>query len=168
MSQSIASIILAQIESALAMLKQCLNACPEEHWHGKIANDSFRQIAYHTLFFCDYYFSTNENAFQLRPCHDIGGDERSNTEASCGLDKADALAYLDVCHDKLLSTMTTETAESLSGESGFTLLPFSRAELHLYNLRHIQHHTGQLSAYLRRVAPNANLRWVKSGWQEPA
>lgn len=34
----------------------------------------------------------------------------------------------------------------------------ARGELHLYNLRHVQHHTGQLSAYLRRIGQVP--RWV--------
>ena len=61
------------------------------------------------------------------------------------------------------------TGFGLITDDGYDLwLPFSRLELHLYNLRHIQHHTGQLSAYLRRVVPELaepkKLRCVRSGW----
>jgi hypothetical protein len=44
-------IVTSQFEAALAMLNQCIAACPAEYWEGKIANDSFRYVAYHTLFF---------------------------------------------------------------------------------------------------------------------
>jgi hypothetical protein len=36
--------------------------------------------------------------------------------------------------------------------SGFFWLPFSKLELQLYNIRHVQHHTGQLIDRLRTVA----------------
>jgi hypothetical protein len=76
---------------------------------------------------------------------------------------------VEICRRKLVETLAAETPESLAAPSGFSRLSFSRGELHLYNLRHIQHHTGALSAYLRRV--DASLKdskavdWVRKGWQ---
>jgi hypothetical protein len=31
-------ILTGQFEAALCMLKNCIEACPEEHWEGMIAN----------------------------------------------------------------------------------------------------------------------------------
>lgn len=165
MIEYLRTILTAQFEAALCMLNDCLQKCPEEHWDGKIANDTFRQVAYHTLFYVDYYLSANEKAFQLRDCHRRGGDERSSTQASEGLSKDETLAYLAVCRQKVLETLASEGAESLQHESGFSRLPFSRGELHLYNIRHVQHHTGQLSAYLRRIVEDKTSWWVKTGWR---
>lgn len=65
--------------------------------------------------------------------------------------------------------VNAETPDSLAAPSGFSWRPFSRGELHLYNLRHIQHHTGALSAYLRRVDASLKdrktLSWVRMGWR---
>jgi hypothetical protein len=158
-------ILTAQFEAALCMLKECVQKCPPEHWEGKIANDTFRQIAYHTLFFVDLYLSPTEEAFQLRDWHHRGGDERSNTAASTGLTRDETLAYLAVCRQKMLATIASETPGSLQGASGFSHLPFSRGELHLSNIRHVQHHTGQLSAYLRRIIEDGERWWVKTGWR---
>ncbi len=104
MMQYVKTILTGQFEAALCMLNDCLLRCPPEHWEGKIANDSFRQIAYHTLFFVDLYMSPTEEAFALR-------DFPQN------------------------------------------------------NLRHVQHHTGQLSAFLRRVAEDGERWWVGTGWR---
>src|SRR5205823_5886298 len=162
------TILTGQFEAALCMLDQCVRACPPEHWEGKIANDAFRQVAYHTLFYVDYYLSPGEGAFEPRDLHRRGGDERFSTSASTGLTQDETLAYLAFCRRKAVETLTAETAESLAGSSGFGRLAISRGELHLYNIRHVQHHTGQLSAYLRRVVDDAagrRLGWVKSGWR---
>ena len=70
---------------------------------------------------------------------------------------------------KAIESIALETRETLEGPSGFGRLKFSRGELYLYNIRHLQHHTGQLSAYLRKLSesfqdPTA-VRWAFSGWR---
>jgi hypothetical protein len=161
-------IVTSQFEAALAMLNQCIAACPPQHWEGKIANDSFRYVAYHTLFYADLYLSRTEEAFQRSDFHHRGGDERGEA-ASPGLSKEDTLAHVPFVHQKLLDTLAAETAESLAGPSGFSWRKTSRAELHLYNLRHVQHHAGALYGYLRRVdasfPDNKALPWIGQGWR---
>jgi uncharacterized damage-inducible protein DinB len=164
MIEHLRRILTGQFEAALAMLHQCVRICPPEHWDSKIANDTFRQVAYHTLFFVDLYLSPGEDAFELRDLHRRGGDERSSTTASAGLDQDETLAYVAICRHKALAALAAETAESLQRDSGFARLRCSRAELHLYNIRHMQHHAGQLSASLRRIKQAVD--WVKSGWRE--
>ncbi len=161
-------IVVSQFEAALAMLNQCIAACPPEHWEGRIANDSFRYIAYHTLFFADFYLSANEASFQLRDLHHRGGDERGEA-ASPGLSKEETLAYVPIVRQKLLESLAAETEQSLAGPCGISWRKTSRAELHLYNLRHVQHHVGAMFAYLRRVVPsladNKSLPWIGAGWR---
>jgi len=161
-------ILTGQFEAALCMMNQCVQACQPEHWEGKIANDTFQQVAYHTLFFVDLYLSPNEEAFKPRDFHRRGGDERGPT-LSPGLSKDETLSYLAICRQKAIETIASETRQSLEGASGFSWRKISRGELHIYNLRHVQHHTGQLSAYLRRVDkalsdPKA-LPWIATGWR---
>lgn len=158
----------AQFEASLAMFKDCLERCPAQLWDEKLAALTFRQVAYHTLFFVDYYLSPGEEGFSLRDLHIVGGDEREPIN-SPGLDQAVTLEYVPVCLEKLRTTLAAETEATLQQPSGFSWLPFTRGELHLYNVRHVQHHTGQLSAQLRRLDPAcANrevLRWVRTGWR---
>jgi hypothetical protein len=165
MIEYVKTILTCQFEAALCMLNDCVRKCPQEHWEGRIGNDTFRQVAYHTLFYVDFYFSPNEVAFTPRDLHLRGGDERFSTAASTGLAKDETLSYLAVCRQKARETLASETAESLQGASGFSRLPFSRGELHVYNLRHVQHHTGQLSAYLRRIIEDGERWWVATGWR---
>jgi uncharacterized damage-inducible protein DinB len=164
MDMYLKQIITGQFEAALCMLNECVQRCPPEHWEDKIANDSFRQVAYHTLYYVDYYLSPGEQAFALREIHQQGGDERTSA-VSPGLSKGDTLAYLTLCRQKMLATLAAESAESLQGPSGFTRLAFSRGELHFYNVRHVQHHVGQLSAFLRRIDHSSESWWVRTGWR---
>src|SRR4051812_28609813 len=148
------------------MLHHCIKSCPARAWENKIANATFRQIAYHTLFFTDYYLSPSPDEFQLRDLHHQGGDERGPT-LSKGLSKPQTLRYLTLCRKKARQSLASQTLESLQAPSNFR--QFSRCELHIYNIRHIQHHTGALAAHLRRIDPKLSdsnlLPWVGSGWR---
>lgn len=149
------------------MMHHCIKVCPADRWEGKIANATFRQVAYHTLFFVDLYLSPNADAFKLRDLHHEGGDERGPT-LSRGLNQEQTLEYLEICRQKAIDTLASESRQILQGPCGFPR-KLSRGELHLYNIRHIQHHTGQLSAHLRRLDPSLTdsktLPWVASGWK---
>jgi hypothetical protein len=168
MTEFIKQILKNQFEAALCMMHHCIEACPPQHWEGKIANGSFRWVTYHTLFFVDLYLSRTEHEFTLRDLHQHGGDEREPI-VSAGLSKDETRAYVAICRKKTIDTLAAETRESLEGDSGFSYRRISRAELHIYNIRHIQHHTGQLSAYLGRIDdgpkdPKA-IPWIGSGWR---
>jgi len=162
-------ILQSQYGAALRMLSDCVAACRDEYWEGAIANATFRQIAYHTLFFTDLYLSPGGGHFELRELHQRGGDERGPT-LCVGLERKETLAYARVCRRKVGESVRAETERSLMGPCGFNgRQGMSRAELHVYSIRHVQHHAGAMAAYLRRVDPRLKhgrlreLRWVGRG-----
>ena len=53
--------------------------------------------------------------------------------------------------DRVNEVVLPETEAELSADAGFEWIPFSRAELHVYNIRHIQHHAAQLSLTLTKT-----------------
>ena len=118
MIEYVKTILTGQFEAALCMMDHSIRTCPPEHWEGKIANDTFRQVAYHTLFWLDLYLTPGEDRFVLRDLHYRGGDEREPV-VSPGLAKDETLAYVPICRQKLLETLAAETAESLQGPCGF-------------------------------------------------
>ncbi len=166
------AIYIGQFEAALAMMKQRIEACPPEYFDAPIGDATFRQMAYHALFWLDYYLSVHEDEFVVSDFVLHGGDERRPI-LSDGLPKEETLSYINYCHTKILTTIDAETEESLQDGSGFPSIfvrtKLTRGELHLYNLRHIQHHTAQLSTLLRRISDENNLSlklpWVGTGWQ---
>lgn len=167
MSAAMTGIIQSQFEAALAMLRDCVEKCPPAQWDGLIAKYPFWHAAYHTLCFVDCYLSASEHAFQPRATepdrlHPLGIKELEEEYPSRRFEQSELRRYVAICLDKLRETLAGETEQTLAGPSGFSWLPFSRAELHLYNIRHVQHHAGQLGAHLRRAG--VELAWVKAGW----
>jgi len=155
--------LLGQFESALAMHHECLVRCPADQWDQPIAKYPFWLVAYHTLCYADLYLTPGgEKAFVLRPIHPKGWYEYEAEFPSRRFEQTELVDYAIVCRDKARTVLNAETEAGLSGPSCFARQPFSRLELHLYNLRHIMHHTGQLSAFLRKA--NVDTHWVKTGW----
>lgn len=161
-------IVLNQIEAALAMLHDALATCPPEHWDGPVGKYPFWQVAYHTLCFVDLYLSPSEAAFEIRAIHPQGMREYDEEYPSRRFEQAELLEYACFCRDKARIVLAAETPATLAGPSGHSYRKISRGELHVYNLRHLAHHTGQISAYLRRADAKFQgmdmLRWVSGGW----
>ena len=158
-------ILTAQFEASLCMLNDCIRKCPREHWDGRVAKYPFWHVAYHTLCFTDLYLSPTQAAFQFRDIHPNSWGAFNDEHPSRRFTKPELADYVACCRQKAIETLASETAESLQGPSGSPRHSFSRAELHLYNLRHLQHHTGQLGAYLRRMKDTIDPNWIGSGWK---
>jgi hypothetical protein len=161
----------SQFEAAFCTLGLCIDRCPASHWNARVANYLFCQLAFHSLVFADYYLGQNEEAFREQPFHrehaEFFGDyeEFEDRTPQSRYEKAALKTYLDFCRRKAADVVAAETAESLDARAGFARRTFSRAELHVYNIRHIQHHAAQLSLRLRLDA-DINIPWVGSGWRE--
>lgn len=161
--------LASQFHGALSMLSECLAKCPADHWDAKIAHYSFWQVAYHTLCFVDCYLARSDAEWAPRQdptapgggLHPKGRAELDEEFPSRRFEKDELLRYVEICRDLVDEALGRETEQTLEGPSGFPHLPFSRFELHLYNLRHVQHHTGQLTASLRRVG--VETKWCKAG-----
>ena len=165
----IRQILASQFDAALCMMNDCLVKCPPSHWDGVVGKYPFWQVVYHTLCFVDLYLSRDKESFEYRDVHPCGWKEIEDEYPSRRFEQNEMIAYLAICRSKAAGTIAAETPESLAGPSGFAWKPFTRGELHVMNVRHIQHHTGQLSAYLRRTDasfqhPDA-VRWVSAGWK---
>lgn len=165
MSALLKRVILSQFDASLLMLRDCISKCPEAHWETPIGKYPFWQVAYHTLCFGEWYLCKDGATWEpdQRPDgrHPKGTRELGDEYPSRKFSKKELLAYADDCRKMLARQVRSETPRSLAGPGGSTWLKVSRAELYIYNLRHIQHHVGQLSAALRRV--KARPKWVSVG-----
>jgi hypothetical protein len=151
--------LASQFGAALKMVEDAIDKCQAENWSVSVGQFPFWHVAYHILFYVDLYLSPSQSEFRPQPFH------RENYQflgrqpfppfgqlvADQPYDKPSMLAYVSTCRSKVIEILVKETESSLAGPSGFDWIPFSRAELHLYNIRHAQHHIGALGAFLGRV-----------------
>jgi hypothetical protein len=159
-------LLAAQFDAALAMLGEAIRACPPDRWDRPVGVYPFWHVAYHVLCFVDCYsYARNDDWIpdqRQGGMHPLGRTELDVEFPSRRFEQPELLAYLATGRRLIHQALAAETDATLAGPSGFSHLPFTRAEHHLHNLRHIQHHTGQLTAFLRRE--NVETRWRKTGW----
>ena len=156
---------LKQFEAALCMFNDCVRKCPDAHWDKLVAKYPFWQVAYHTLCFVDLYLTKDVASFTYRDLHPAGQREFDDEYPSRRFERAEIERYVHICREKAANCIGCETEQTLAGPSGFPWLKFPRAQVHVYNTRHIMHHTGQLGACLRRIDPALDPMWVGSGWK---
>lgn len=151
--------VARQFASAIQMLRMAIEACPDDLWDLRDRGSPFWHLAYHGLFFTDFYLSENDKDFQPMPYHKdkahfLPGDYQEFggivTTPEWAYTKAQLLAYADHCLEKCEAVFDRLGDAQLTERCGFEWYPLNMAEFLLNNLRHAQHHAGQLALLLRR------------------
>ena len=170
MSALFQDLIRNQMEAAFRTLRHCIDSCPDESWHQPVCNNSFAQSVFHALFFADVYLGQNPDVVSDQDFHRehessfAGYEEWEATPPTKKYDRDFIVAYLKHCRQRAKLVIDQFTAENLSQPSGFEWIKGTAAEVHVYNIRHIQHHAAQLSLRLR-LDQGDGVPWVRSGWE---
>jgi len=173
MLDTLKELLAHQFEASLCTLNFAITRCPEANWCQNIAKWKFCQAAFHTVFFADVYLHPSDDVESIKgqPFHlehkDIFRDyEEMEPRLQVLLyEKPFVLSYLQFARRKAQETISRESAEILAGPSGFAWRKCSRAELHVYNIRHIQHHAAQLALRLR-LDTEVDVPWVSHVWKD--
>ena len=130
------------------MLKQAIAKCPPEVWDNPADKDKFWFITYHTLYYAHRYLKiSNQNYVRWKkPQYDKPGS---------AMPKEQVLEYLKTVEREVMEQVAMMDLDGKSGYAGFLA---NKLELQLYNLRHIQHHAGELYERLRPY--NVKIGWV--------
>lgn len=145
-----------QFGASIDMLENAIMGCPDELWD---TDAKFWHIAYHTLFFLDYYLSDDPSNFAPPAPFTLSELDPSGRLPERTYSKEEILTYLNFGRQKcrkLIAGLTTENA-ALQFNSEYKDYPV--LEILLYNMRHVQHHAAQLNLLLRQAMNDAP-RWV--------
>lgn len=137
--------VKSQYGASLEMLRQAILSCPDSLWHSPGYKNQFWHIAYHVIFFTHLYLHRSEEDFvpwekHRRECLSLQHPQ-DETDDPVPYSKEEILAYLALCLEQMEGHVD---ALDLEAESGFHWLPFDKMELQIYNIRHLQQHTGEL------------------------
>ena len=164
------TVIGRQFSATVQMLRSAVEACPDDLWDDRRGGTPFWHLAYHVLFFTDMYLSDDLDSFQARDFHfdkahflpgdyqDFGGVVTTPEKA---FTKAQLVDYADHCLRKCDETFEKLTNERALERCGFWWYELNVSEFLLNNLRHVQHHAGQLILLLRRRADIGSNGWER-------
>lgn len=152
--------IQSQYLASLAMLKECIEKCPDTVWVHPLPKTKFWHVAYHCLFYVHFYLSESEETFQpynkeWQKYSDLG-DYKEVVNLPAQFSQQEALEYLDFVETEVIRLVE---AVDLNGPSGFYWLPFDKLETHLYSIRHTMQHVGELGTQLVLFA-GIEISWV--------
>jgi hypothetical protein len=161
--QTITDALVSQYQAALAMFRNAVGAVPAARWNDAADINVTWKLAYHVLFFTHLYLSASEEAFEpwerAIPGFDVREDPLLAPADTTPYTVADILAYADAI-EAMLPTLVPVTP--YDGPSGFSWLRIARFEHHVRNIRHLQHHAGQISERAR-AAGGDGLEWTGAG-----
>jgi len=160
-----------QYHAGLGMLREAIEACPDDLWYEETPTNAFWQIAYHTLYFTQAYLGENPAAFEGWPGHQSAVQHPDGIAGPADpgstlpliprpYSRSEALEYLAVC--EAMVERAVDALDLVASDSGFPNYPIPRLEHQMVNLRHLQHHTAQLADRLRQHS-GVGVRWMGSG-----
>ncbi|MGF1925252.1 MAG: DinB family protein, partial [Bacteroidia bacterium] len=111
MDQSFKSLLWGQFGAAIAMLENAINDCPDQLWDNEM---QFWYRSYHTLFYLDYYLSTDPANFTPPIPFTLSEFDSAGTLPDSVYSKSELITYLQFSQKKafdLINNLTTELAE---------------------------------------------------------
>lgn len=158
---SLQDVLKSQYHASLAMLREAIDACPADLWTDASYVNQFWQVAYHTLFYTDFYLQPSETTFlpweHHRPKYNFFPSRPEAARSLTPYSIDEVRAYGARC-DAIIDS-AVDRLDLSSPDSGFPWYKMSKLEHQFVNLRHIQHHTGQLAERIRQ-ATGGGVGWV--------
>jgi len=149
----------SQYRGGLAMMKQCIELCPDDMWEAGEYPRSYDRIATHAVFFTDLYMRQTTEAHQN--WKDVTPDDYADLDEDAPpdkhIDRQHLLDYLDYVYSEVDATVDGLDLET--DDPGFYWYKnISKMEHQMMNLRHLQGHVGQLSELL--MAKGIDIDWI--------
>jgi len=145
-----------QYNKALDMIDEFIDKCPDDFWLSDEFQSPAWQVCYHALFYTNIYLSPTEEGIlkwgeSREEYHNLRRiNEDWKPEALKPYSREELKAFLEhirSCAPSYLEAMSPEKE----------CWPFwynqNQLEFHMNNLRHLQHHTGELFERLNNRSP---------------
>ena len=159
-----------QLRATLLTLRDLAERYPDDLWLDPGPETTAWQLAYHTLFFGDYYLAPASDQHDHWPVHRRGvqyedgipgppieGDARPLVCRPYS--RGEAIAFCDHILGRLSTALAALDLDA--PECGFEWYPIPKFEHLLVNLRHLQHGAAQLADRLR-AATGQGTPWLGS------
>ena len=164
----IGTVLASQLQASLTTLENSLSGCPDAEWDACHGDAPFSQVAFHALFYCDFYLSGSEQEFRNQEFHRDNKaffddyEELEDRIPAHLYSRAALEKYLAFCRKKAGTVVPALDAAQLEEPPLMRRSLFSRMELFIYLTRHIQHHAAQLGLRMQLLT-GREMKWVSRG-----
>ncbi len=156
-------ILWHQFGAAIETLETALKACPDELWqarlwrdpHGRPEFTEFWYVAFHAIFWLDYYCSESAETFTPPPPFTISELDMDGAAPERVYTKEELLTYLEYARVKCRTQIENISDENELQRVRSNWRVKTVAELLLYTMRHVQEHAAHLSMLLGQETDSA-------------
>ena len=148
-------VLRRHLEPTLEMLGQTINACPDALWDARDSGPPFWQYAYHALIGLDFWLSDSPQAFTFAPFHTREALIESGETPQQTVPREQIEGYLEQVVAKSRALLEGLTPEALTEEAEFAGKAWTPADRIVVQIRHVQHHVGQMNGILKRETGSA-------------
>lgn len=152
MNTELREILWKQFGASIDMLENAVAECPEKLWNSE---SGFWYIAYHTLFFLDYYLTDEPEKFMPPVPFTLSEFDPEGKLPERVYSKEELLKYISHCRKKCRDLIAGLTEENSTRRFKDEYRDYNIIEILIYNMRHVQHHMAQLNLLLRQNTGNA-------------
>ena len=166
----IQSALKSQYHAALKTLRHAIEKCPDELWNDTADSAvPFWRVAYHTLFYANFYLQQDQHSFtpwarHLEEANFLdtvpGGDKPRPPKPCEPYTRDDLLEYCGIC-DQMIDR-GVDALDLSAPQCGFPWYKMPTLEHQIVNIRHTQNHAAALATRLRRAA-GISVPWVGRG-----
>ncbi|HKP46301.1 MAG TPA: DinB family protein [Pyrinomonadaceae bacterium] len=160
MENFLKTILWQQLGAAIDMLENAMRSCPDEVWSDSSRQPQFWYLAYHTLFWLDFYLDNSPATFLPRAPFTLDEMDADGILPERPYSKDELLSYLVQGREKCRVFIAALTEKTMQEEMPTGSFAGTRLESILSILRHNQHHAAQLNLMLRQQT-NSAPRWVR-------
>lgn len=141
-----------QFGAAVDALEGAIRACPDAAW---TAGDHGQQpwyLAFHAIFWLGFYLSEGAPNY-MPPAPFTRGELEPDVFPERPYGQKELLTWLEQCRGTLAARISTIAGgpEPIRRRCRLPWGEMEAVELLLYNLRHVQHHAGQLNLLIRQA-----------------
>jgi uncharacterized damage-inducible protein DinB len=149
-----------QFGATIETLEGVMIACPDRLWSDRKQQPEFWYLVFHTLFWLDYHLSQPIEAYAPPPPFGLEEMDPAGVIPERPYTKTELAAFLEHGRRRCRARIAAMTeADARQPYELFNGTRIDIAELLLYNMRHVQHHSAQLNLILRQQTDSAT-RWV--------
>ena len=148
MNSEIKISLWKQFGAAIDMFENAIVKCPPQLWDD---DKKFWYIAFHTLFFLDYYLDTSPDDFMPPKNFTMTETDMDEKEPDRIYTKDELLSYVKHCREKARKLIQEFNEQAAAALWKNQYRSYSMFEMQLYNMRHVMHHTGQLNKWLGQI-----------------
>lgn len=159
MDQNCKTLIWNQMGAAIDSLGKAIDHTPDEHWTDDTEYHQIWYMAFHTIFWLDYYLSIPTEEFAPPAPFTMSEMDPSGIIPDPAYTKEQLKTYLAYCREKTKNLILNLTEEQAGYLCHTSKVDIRLDEMLLYSMRHTQHHTAQIHLLLRQRIDSAP-RWT--------